>query len=984
MLIAFLPSVCAQAGGSGNGTRTGPPARAGQIRKQRLSDVRKGGGDRELFRSRAEAAFDRAALLRQKQTSKELKAAIGLFQKSARLFQAGRLYAQAADAYIQIGEIHFIMSEYEEALSSYGMALRLPGGDPDRRCQALSHMARTYANTGRNSEADNYSKQALSLSEGLANPRTQAEALEARGEVLYWAADSLHAVEPFTRARDLFIEAKDDEGQALALLMLAEARFMVGEVAAASRLAEQALGLWISNRSSYGVAQARTMLATFAIMAGQFEPARCNSEVALPVFQKANDKDSTAIVLNILGYASMEMGDPEKSLDYYRQARAAFHSLQDWLGEANAITGMATALKSLHRYEQTLPLYAAKLRLAQLAKNPLQIASALADMGGVYELKHEYGKAETLYRRSLKTYREAHNPYREGDILIALARIASAQKKYFQAISLLQQALAVKGQAAQVADLAKIQYEQAYIYRRLNQLQDALAAIEKPIDFIESQRLTISQFDSRASYFASVHKYYALYIQVLMLLHAQDPQAGFAEKAFAAAEKSKVRALLDLLTTSSKIAPCEDLWERQLAARTEVRALDPAETSAAAAGPISLAEVQAEIGSDGTTLLEYALGDEKSYVWVVDQRQIVSYELPGAVQIQKVAALLRESLVPLQRKHGEKTIQLQARRRDADWAYQRYARQLSRLVLAPAELSHAKRLLIVPDGPLQYIPFAVLPLSASGEHKTILINHHEVVVLPSASALSTLRKAAAKRKPPAKVAAIFADPVFRRDDDRFRSHLTAKKPQELPSDLTRAILDMHGSLYIPRLMGSRQEAAAILQILGPKDVLLASDFAATRDRFLKEDIGSYRILHIATHGIIDIQHPEMSGLILSLISKEGRTKDGYVRLGDIYHLKLSADLVILSACDSALGRDLDSEGIIGLPRGFLYAGARSVIASLWKVDDQATATLMAGLYRRMHQGETPGAALRGAQLEMVRQGSKPADWAAFVLQGDYK
>ncbi len=639
------------------------------------------------------------------------------------------------------------------------------------------------------------------------------------------------------------------------------------------------------------------------------------------------------------------MGDPEKSLDYYRQARAAFHSLQDWLGEANAITGMATALKSLHRYEQTLPLYAAKLRLALLAKNPLQVASALADMGGVYELKHEYGKAETLYRRSLKTYREAHNPYREGDILIALARIASAQKKYFQAISLLQQALAVKGQAAQVADLAKIQYEQAYIYRRLNQLQDALAAIEKPIDFIESQRLTISQFDSRASYFASVHKYYALYIQVLMLLHAQDPQAGFAEKAFAAAEKSKVRALLDLLTTSSKIAPCEDLWERQLAARTEVRALDPAETSAAAAGPISLAEVQAEIGSDGTTLLEYALGDEKSYVWVVDQRQIVSYELPGAVQIQKVAALLRESLVPLQRKHGEKTI---------------------------------------PDGPLQYIPFAVLPLSASGEHKTILINHHEVVVLPSASALSTLRKAAAKRKPPAKVAAIFADPVFRRDDDRFRSHLTAKKPQELPSDLTRAILDMHGSLYIPRLMGSRQEAAAILQILGPKDVLLASDFAATRDRFLKEDIGSYRILHIATHGIIDIQHPEMSGLILSLISKEGRTKDGYVRLGDIYHLKLSADLVILSACDSALGRDLDSEGIIGLPRGFLYAGARSVIASLWKVDDQATATLMAGLYRRMHQGETPGAALRGAQLEMVRQGSKPADWAAFVLQGDYK
>src|SRR4029077_7353193 len=398
----------------------------------------------------------------------------------------------------------------------------------------------------------------------------------------------------------------------------------------------------------------------------------------------------------------------------------------------------------------------------------------------------------------------------------------------------------------------------------------------------------------------------------------------------------------------------------------------------------TLQQIQGEIDDD-TVILEYALGDEKSYLWVVDHRQIASYELPPAREIQRVAALLRKALVPLQFMPGEEASHLQARRRKADQEYQRYAGQLSRLVLAPAELSHSKRLLIVPDGSLQYIPFAVLPVPAAGEHKTILITHHEVVVLPSAAALNSLREAAVKRAPPSKVAAIFADPVFRRDDDRFRSpHLTAKKPQELPSGLTRAILDMHGSLYIARLIGSRQEAAAIRQILGRKDVLLASGFAATRDRLLKEDIGSYRILHIATHGIIDIQRPEMSGLILSLISKEGRTKDGYVRLGDIYHLKLSADLVILSACDSALGRDLDSEGIIGLPRGFLYAGARSVIASLWKVDDKATATLMASLYRRMHKGETPGAALRGAQLEMARRGRKPADWAAFVLQGDYK
>jgi len=130
----------------------------------------------------------------------------------------------------------------------------------------------------------------------------------------------------------------------------------------------------------------------------------------------------------------------------------------------------------------------------------------------------------------------------------------------------------------------------------------------------------------------------------------------------------------------------------------------------------------------------------------------------------------------------------------------------------------------------------------------------------------------------------------------------------------------------------------------------------------------------------------MSGLFLSLVGNRVRREDGYLRLGDIYKLKLSADLVVLSSCDSALGKDLDSEGIIGLPRGFLYAGAKSVIASLWKVNDDATAVLMSRLYARIKKGESPGSALRGAQLEMVRdeQWSNPYYWAAFVLQGDYK
>jgi CHAT domain-containing protein len=130
----------------------------------------------------------------------------------------------------------------------------------------------------------------------------------------------------------------------------------------------------------------------------------------------------------------------------------------------------------------------------------------------------------------------------------------------------------------------------------------------------------------------------------------------------------------------------------------------------------------------------------------------------------------------------------------------------------------------------------------------------------------------------------------------------------------------------------------------------------------------------------------MSGLILSLLNPKGEHQDGYLRLSDIYNLKLSADLVVLSSCDSALGKDLESEGIIGLPRGFLYAGARSVVASLWKVDDDATAALMKGLYSRMQQGQSPQAALRESQLELAKDARyrQPYYWAGFVMEGDYR
>jgi CHAT domain-containing protein/tetratricopeptide (TPR) repeat protein len=948
---------------------------------------------RDVLKQRAETASAKAALLREKQTSTDLNSAAGLFRESARLFEAASLHEDAADAHVHAGEIYFAFSQYDKARRSYREALKI-GQHPEVRCRALSRMAQSYVPTGPFALADDYSKQAMSVCEHL-NEKAQAEALEARGEVLDFAGESSESGDYLRRARDLFALAHDDAGQARTLYTLALLDLFSGDKRARGLVtAEEALRLSTSTGNRYEVARMRSLLGISAIRRGEFETAQCNYAVARPVFHGIGNKDDEAIVFNGLGYVSRETGDWQKSLEYYTHARSFFADVRDLRGEIEAIIGIGKAMTAMKNYHALLPLYQAELRLARQAGDPVQVAASLADIAGAVEAEKRYAEAETFYRGALEVHRGADDISGEGLTLTLLGRLQAKQGVYSQAIASLQQANALMERTGEVEQVAKIQYELAYIYRRLDRLEEARAAIEKTIEIIEKQRVTLSHFDSRASYFAAVHRYYALYIQILMLLHAKYPGLGFAELAFAASEKSKVRSLLDLLTTSSQDAPCDELLQRQLdaGAATELRTPVAEKKDLPVVAPtLTLKQVQAEIGNEDTALLEYALGDEKSYVWVVGPHQITSHERPKSAQIRQSVDAFRKALIPAQLRNGESAVDYQARVRNADQAYRLHAQQLSRLLLEPLPLSGLKRLLIVPDESLQYIPFAALLFPGSGAGKELLVEHFEIDALPSASVLGILRKATRKRAPPTAAAAIFADPVFEADDERVSTRRAGAKRsyEDRPASLTRAIRDVGGSQYIARLPASRDEAEAIAKVLrspDPQAVHVALDFDASRANVLTDGLTRFRLVHFATHGVVDARHPEMSGLILSLVDRRGRRQDGYLRLGDIYKLKLSADLVVLSSCDSALGRDLESEGIIGLPRGFLYAGAKSVIASLWKVNDDATATLMSRLYARIKKGESPSSALRGAQLEMVQdeRWANPYYWAAFVLQGDYR
>ncbi len=391
-------------------------------------------------------------------------------------------------------------------------------------------------------------------------------------------------------------------------------------------------------------------------------------------------------------------------------------------------------------------------------------------------------------------------------------------------------------------------------------------------------------------------------------------------------------------------------------------------------------QIQTNLLDRETLLLEYSLGEERSYLWVVSKEGLRSFRLPSRAKIEAQAIQVSQ------------LIAARAPARVLDAA----ASELSRMVFGDAGPSlGGKRLLIVPDGALQSVPFAMLPepgTNTPGAHQPLVVRH-EVVMTPSASALAALRTQVAGRKPALKTLAVFADPVFDSSDPRAGGVAStfAPKPEaarlleHLSSD--SASPGSVSSLRIPRLPWTAQEADRILRVAGDPSDLKAVGFDASRATAINGRLSDYKYLHFATHGYLDTERPELSALVLSQIDSRNQPEDGFLRVDDIYNARLSAELVVLSACQTGLGKEVRGEGLMGLTRAFLYAGVPRVIVSLWNVNDQATAELMADFYGKLlRSGMRPSAALREAQLQLRKQKrwQSPYYWAAFVQQGDWQ
>jgi CHAT domain-containing protein len=663
----------------------------------------------------------------------------------------------------------------------------------------------------------------------------------------------------------------------------------------------------------------------------------------------------------------------------------------------------------------------------------VQEAETLDQLGLLYSQQNQPQKALEYHQKALELLRTTGNVRREAVSLSNLGHVFTVLGRTDEALDYFNQSLAVFRRLGDLNNTAYALEGRARAEQKRGNLIESRKNIEESLAVIETVRAQTGSQQHRASYLASRENTYEFYIELLMQQHAKEPGKGHDAEALQASERGRARSLTEMLneahvdilqgvsadlvqkerdirrslnakaqrqiqltaargnqqdidTLNKEISALEDDYQQVQAA---IRTASPAYAALTQPRPLGLKEIQQQLDPE-TVLLEYSLGDERSYLWAVTRDSLKTYELPKREQVQRLAQQVYESLTARSVvKSMETPAQRQARIAEADAQFQRAAAELGRMILAPAVADlGAKRLVVIADGALQYVPFAALAVNGS---KRPLVMDHEVVSLPSASALAVQRQSLANRKPAPKGIAVIADPVFSAGDPRFRSSAPATATVRNTANDTRIIEHLSGGpggqLSIRRLPFTRHEADQILAVAPAGANFKALDFRANRSVATSGELSQYRYVHFATHGYVDTTRAGLSAIVLSMVDEQGNPQDGFLRTHDIYNLKLPAELVVLSACEPGLGKEVKGEGIEGLTRGFMYAGARRVIVSLWNVNDKATASLMQRLYVGMLRGgKTPAAALRAAQMEMLRtaQWQSPYYWAAFVMQGEWK
>src|SRR5262245_29055842 len=891
--------------------------------------------------------------------------------------------------------------------------------------------------------------------------RCQGEYLFAAGEEIYDQRTKegyLAAIEKYQAALPYYEKAADWFGMARAVETMGEAYYYLADYRDAVSAYEQSLAFI---RKTERTSKALSLEAKITSNIGAVAQTQFNNQQALyyylqaiALYRQLGIRRLEAACLVNIGNIYTSTGQPGEALQWYERALLVYRELDSKQLEAAVLNSRGAARYFQGQYLQAMEDQKGSLDLWRKLSNAGKQGWTLANLAANHIALQQPQIALDLLNDALPLIRtggskrnEAYALHCVGDAYRLLGQLDRAIDYYQQALDLRQ---TLNEKILDALSISRI--SQTEILRE--NFSEALFQSNRALALVEQVREQYSNPLLGASYGSSTHHYYSENIALLLKLHAREPTAGYDVQAFQTSERAQARALLESLSdigsnlradlptaltereaslqkeidrvigergkvtrtapTATRNARLQELENelRQLTTQVDelqgqMRISNPRYAALLRPQPLSLAEIQRQLLSPDSLLLEYFAAEDRLYLFALTSEsghalQVV--EIPDKAAIEKAAEFF-------QRKKFESAGEMQRRFSYQNPEFTKTVQFLSDKLLAPVKpLLQKRKIWIVSDGGLQRIPFAALPdqcktsVSTStspgrgGARRssiTPLIVEHELATLPSASTVAWLRKAIATRQPATGGIAIIADPVFSASDERVKGVMPQPRTEQATiaqslrgaADLEPVLRDLGGvaeSGALDRLPASRGEALGIARF-APERSLIVLDFEANRQMVMSGALSGYRYLHFATHAYVDDLFPGLSWLALSQVDRKGQEQPGYLRLNDIYQLRLNADLVTLGACRTGLGKQLRGEGMIGLTRGFIYAGAPRVMVSLWDVPDQETAQLMQSFYRNLLKEKLPiSEALRRAQVETWEraESSAPFFWAAFSLQGD--
>lgn len=979
------------------------------------------------------ASEQSAKALSEQWSGDSFRRSVALFSETAKQWESLQNFPKASANWREAAELEFLLGNYQASRLHLKRALKIETSRDFSagKVKTLSILAIVSLKTGKTDEAKNYLNQARRLI--ASSDDISAQAIFAFGNAEFYEIQSQFdkALEFYQKSSNLYNEIGDSRRSAHALLNCGYALMTLGDPLNGLKKVKEAETKFLEINDTRGLAGSR-------IASGHLYNAMDEKQLALESYKMAEKLFPPDIgflekarLYNGIGLIYEDYGEWKSSFDYRLKALELFRQENYPYGELATLPSLISLSNLLNDPVSASEYFSETQKLSARLNDTYYLAIALRLTGDFHFANFSNSKALEHYLKSLKTLKKTGLKYEiayiEDKLGTIYERLGERQKavKYYE--SSLEKSRSILNKFTE----ANTTYNLARIKSLENKNEEALKLIAVSIEITEKLSSDFLNSKLTSNYFSSVYERYELYINLLMKMHRQAPDENYAIRALQAAEKSRARSMLENLRLSeanfSKDADPETIRrEKEIRnlhnlkadkltdalsrntdqseiqkLRDEIRQMEneleeiktflkqnsPIYSAIKNPEPFNAADFQDRVLDKDTLFLEFSLGKNESFLWLIGKDFTESYVLPPRARIESSVETLR-TLIESRSMLSDETIEnYQARLTDAETRYERDAQVFSDELLGQiGDKITEKRLIIVPDGKLHYFPFAALPLPHSNDNQPILLTN-EIVYEPSASMLALLAQTERQQSAATRNLLIFSDPIFSIQDERIAVEVRNEKAPETSSVQPAQIRFAQSLTALSRLNASRAEADSIVQIVGDSASDAFTGAAATRERLLSQPVSEYKIIHFATHGLIDEEHPQLSGIVLSQLTENGEPRTGVVRLQDIYGLNLAADLVVLSACETGIGKEVKGEGLASLNNAFMQVGAKSVLSSLWKVDDYATVELMKHFYKSLADGNLSAAqALRRAQIKL-RQNPRyrsPFFWAAFNVQGDFQ